>query len=425
MNASAYWQGAARRLHARWEQFWFYAFKTRVAVATFVLGVVATVGDLLDPFGGMLPTGPGWAAAAWIFKIVGFLLALFGMFGIIRWVVLSRRHDEDYVLRRAVLSRLPPIRGIAGSADRMEVVSGDNGAIAVNLSVGAQLDQGANNIVLRSDPYKWPRELEQAAKLAERAMNPLAVDEGKVGLRTEIDSRFIAEMRPASLQPTSYFFDRTTNEALACDILYKKSERAVWRGRVHFIDDEGQLIPLDEAVASNQLGGSTLLIDQSRRVHFTRQTGKSAESPGLLAPTGSGSFDLRRYREWSNSRSEKTFQAFCRKEIERELAEETELDFDPTTLKTVLIGFGRLLYRGGKPEIFAVSALREKDPVLKVSSNERLWTDGHDKLPLDALLSGRGLESAKVSAPLAANVAVLGHYLKSGQAAELWKFLDS
>ncbi|RZJ45706.1 MAG: hypothetical protein EON87_06835 [Brevundimonas sp.] len=424
MNLADYWQDVVRRLHARWEQFWFYAFKTRVAVATFLLGALATVGDLVDPFQEILPTGPGWAVAAWTFKIVGFLLALIGLAGIVRWAILSNRHDEDYELRRVVLASPPRINGVCYSRDRIEVVSGSNGAVALNISVDAGLDRGANKIVLDSKPYKWPRELEQAARLAERAMNPLAVDEGKVGLRTEIDSRFVAESRTAKLQPTSYFFDRTTNEALACDILYKKNKRVVWRGRVHFIDDDDKLIPLDEAAASNQLGGSTLLIDQSRMVHFTKQTAKSAESADLLAPTGSGSFDLRRFRDWSDAPSERTFQAFCRKEIERELAEETQLAFDETTLKTVLIGFGRLLYRGGKPEIFAVSALRAQAPMLKISAGERLWTGGHEKISLDVLLGGKGPDLKQVSAPLAANIVALRHYLRSSAAEDLWKFLD-
>ena len=296
--------------------------------------------------------------------------------------------------------------------------------MALNGAVGCELDNGGHHIDLQKDSYDWPEEFQIAAKLARDTMGRLSLNEHKLGLRTEIDSAWINSGQPVVMQRTRYFFDRTTNSVLDRDVWSRSRGHRVWRGRDHFISDDNRLIRLERAGASNQLGGSTLMIDQSRQVHLTLQTSTSAESPDLLAPSGSGSFDLIRYRARVARRDSLTFQQFCRGEIERELFEETDLKASELELRTFLIGFGRYLYRGGKPEIFAVSALRRKAAEARVSGAERLWTQGHRPVALDELLVWEDAELAAVSAPLAANIVLLKRYMKSGGSSEFWAFLD-
>lgn len=409
-----------RRLRAGWEQFWFRAFKTRNAAVLFLLGAFAGFGDVLGPFADHLPQGPAWTVLGWMFKVVAFALAVIGLIGL-GYAAIRRLRPaaDDYELRPA--RPVTGVAGLEGAGDPIRVVTGANGPVALNLGVDAELDQRCHGLALMKQPYAWPHELAQAARLAEQAMNPLVVNEQKLGLRTEIDSDFVKGDAPVRLQKTTYFFDRTTNEVLRSDVYSRARNRRVWTGRDHFICDD-ELIRLEQASASNQLGGSTVMIDQSGTAYLTRQATTSAESSGLLAPTGSGSFDLARYQKLA-ARPGLTFQDFCRREIERELFEETSCTFSPTELKTVLIGFGRYLYRGGKPEVFAVTALRRPVVEIRVSRQEKLWTEGHESLPLTQLLAWDEARLAQVSAPLAANVALLQRFMASDQSAGLKAFL--
>jgi len=412
-----------RRLHAAWERFWFYAFLTPVAVANLLIGAIAWVGDVLDPFGSWLPTTGIWPALGWSFKGAGFFLAVVGAMGVIRLAWRKLRPQEDYELRPGGPETGVELRGFTETDDPVHVVVGANGAVALNTAVDIGLERGRHAISIMPDPYVWPEELRLAARLARSNMSPLAVNEHKLGLRTEIDSAFVAGAAPAVLQRTCYFFDRTTNDVLSKTVHSRSRGYRVWRGRDHFISDDERLIRLERAAASNQLGGSTILVDQSRNVYLTRQASTSAESPGLLAPTGSGSFDLASYQSRVAKRPNLSFQEFCRVEIERELFEETDLRFRELELRTFLIGFGRYLYRGGKPEIFAASALRRDAVQMKVSPSERLWTAGHIVLPLYDLLRWTDEKLTGVSGPLAANVVALRRFLGSRDSAEFWKFL--
>jgi len=413
-----------RRLQSGWERAWFYAFQTHVALINFLLGVAASFGDLFDPFSDLFPQTPFWIGLGWAFKGLGFVLAALGLIGLGAYVWRMFRPGGDYELRNAEPELGHGLKGLTQTKDRILLVRGHNGVVVANASVGAQLDQGSHRIELRKDSYAWPEELQLAAKLARREMNRLALKEHKLGLRSEIDSELVAADRPVVLQKTRYFFDRTTNSVLNRDVWSRSREQRVVRGRDHFISEDNRLIRLEQAGASNQLGGSTLMVDQSRQVHLTMQTSTSAESPDLLAPSGSGSFDLFRYQAHVARQGNLTFQVFCRSEIERELIEETALVAHELELRTFLIGFGRFLYRGGKPEIFAVSALRRANVATRVTSKERLWTGGHKIVPLDDLLSWNDAKLATVSAPLAANIELLRRYLDSPAAAAFRDFLD-
>jgi hypothetical protein len=413
----------SRRLQSGWERAWFYAFQTQVALVNFSLGVAANVGDLLDPFSGLFPQTPFWIGLGWAFRGLGFALAAVGLIGLGANVWRMFRPNGDYELRDAEPELGHGLKGLTQTKDKILAIRGHNGVVVVNASVDAQLDRGSHRIKLRKDSYAWPEELKLAAKLARREMNRLALNEHKLGLRSEIDSEFVAADRSVEFQKTRYFFDRTTNSVLNRDVWSRLREQRVARGRDYFISEDNRLIRLEQAGASNQLGGSTLMVDQSRQVHLTMQTSTSAESPDLLAPSGSGSFDLFRYQTLVARQPNLTFQEFCRSEIERELFEETALVANTLELKTFLIGFGRFLYRGGKPEIFAVSALRRSTATARVTTQERLWTGGHEVVPLDDLLSWKPDKLATVSAPLAANIELLRRYLDSPAGAAFQDFL--
>lgn len=427
-GAGGIWRRLLRRVGAMRDRLWFQWFRTYRAFALFIAGFVALFGDLVGPFQSVLPRSVRWWAAIsnhYGMTLLQFVLGVVSVWTVIQlaWRAVRLRRAETMELRPADASGDAWVKGIKGRTDPVVIVRGVNGVVALNAAVDAALDQASNPIRRVKRPYNLPMNLAPWRPLATPHINPWTVNEAKVGLRTEIDAAFVAGGAPVVLQDTDYLLDRCSNGVVVQQVWDRERDEPAWNGRPCFVSDDGFLLPLDSAFASNQLGGSTLLIDMSWNIHLTRQTSKAAESAGLLAPTGSGSFDLRRLRQARSRRRSVDFQAFARSEIERELREETGLEIRRDEIVTILIGFGRYLYRGGKPEIFAVSGLRRSTAEMRVRPGEDLWTAGHAQHPWrDLETSDAGL-GGQMSAPLAANLHLLRAFLASPASADFRRFL--
>jgi hypothetical protein len=98
--------------------------------------------------------------------------------------------------------------------------------------------------------------------------------------------------------------------------------------------------------------------------------------------------------------------------MQRELCEETGIGLDDV-LETRVIGFGRWLERGAKPEFFAVTRLKipaAHIPDLKISSGEKIFTDGAHAFFVDLdqlrqeLIDGQPIDQAP-SCPLVVRIA--------------------
>lgn len=418
-----------RRLGSARDRLWFQWFRTYRAFALFLAGFIALFGDLVAPFKPLLPRALLWLAEMsdhYGMTLLQFVLGVVSVWTGAQLVMrsLRARRVEDMELRPVDASGDDHVTGVRDRDDAFTTVRGDNGVVALNLAVDAALDRGANPIRRAAKPYVLPRNLAPWSTLAIPHINPFTVNEAKVGLRTEIDAALIRGRGEVVFQDSDYLRDRCSNGVIVKQVWDCERDEQAWNGRSCFVSEDGRLIPLERGFASNQLGGSTLLIDASWNIHFTEQTAQAAESPGLLAPTGSGSFDLRRLRRALARKRPADFQTFARSEVERELREETGLDIRADEIMTVLIGFGRYLYRGGKPEVFAVSALRRTSANLRVRPGEDLWTAGHLTLPWSHLEAGDAGLGERMSAPLAANLFLLRRYLASDDSAPLRRFLE-
>lgn len=89
------------------------------------------------------------------------------------------------------------------------------------------------------------------------------------------------------------------------------------------------------------------------------------KSAGYLAPSGSGSAD---YADLNGTRG--SLQEFIRRATERELREECGIGDLKYTIRTELIGFCRVLDRGGLPEFFSVSFIDADHAALHVPKSE-------------------------------------------------------
>lgn len=221
-----------------------------------------------------------------------------------------------------------------------------------------------------------------------RSKGGLLFNESKIRLCTDIpehvDPGFFKNV---VLQKTSYFDTLCTNDIAGYRIRTAKKSIDTKASdhdddlgvglEDHFIVDAGdgtkKFVKLSASKLSNHLGGSTLAIDSRGYIHLTKQGRSSVIAAGKLTSTGSGSFD------WSSKvKDGKLFCELIRGELERELREETGLDAD-SIKHTFLLGMARHRARGGKPEFFAVTLVKEFQAT--VSDSEFGLTDNHYKFP--------------------------------------------
>ena len=262
------------------------------------------------------------------------------------------------------------------------------------------------------------------------------VDDGKVRLRTDFTTDMLERNAVVSIQKTSYYCDRLSNTLANYQVCI--DGREILNLRNEAFDSGMRLFRLKDSHLSNQLGASSLLLTSDSAVIYLRQGNRAAENPRHLAPSGSGSFDL----PPDLRKKDYVFQDFARKEALRELCEECGIS-KKHIINIQLCGFGRYLYRNGKPEVFCIATTTLHSHQIKVPVKE--W-DFQEKEVQAHYYHGKpnvahavnGLEEIKeriekaesgftnVSAPLYWNIVFALDYLKQigpeAQAALFGKF---
>jgi hypothetical protein len=154
------------------------------------------------------------------------------------------------------------------------------------------------------------------------------------------------------VQGTDYFKTLVTNDITGVKYVERDSQGVVYDG-VSLVIRDGVLLSLEDSSCSNQIGASTLAFTRDGYAVIQCQTYFSAQSPGQLVPSGCGSADEKDLKGTSND-----FRQFIVKAVERELREECGLVHrKDVQLRTDVIGFYRLMTRGGKPEFVCVTAM--------------------------------------------------------------------
>lgn len=322
-----------------------------------------------------------------------------------------------------VFERLPLLdKGTVKPQPGEEISVHQDQAIVYNPAVNRLLESSSNPVVFTEvtfDVHPLIRELLPWFILSMPETKMDTSDDAKVRLYTDITVDLLQSRGKVHLQRTSYFRDRLTNTL--ANYRVRLDGREILNLRHEAVEADQRLVSLKESTLSNQLGCSTLLVTSDCTIVFLRQGNRVTENAGRLAPAGSGSFDL------PKQRSDLNFQVFARDEARRELCEECGL-LPGDGVAIQLCGYGRYLYRNGKPEVFCIAVTRRDSQSIKVPLRE--WDyqqrcvechsfDGNlcaanAVLGLDALLlrlaaGGRGFE--QVSGPLYWNVLLARDYL--------------
>ena len=190
----------------------------------------------------------------------------------------------------------------------------------------------------------------------------------KVRLVTDLSSQKLRSDEPVTIQKTDYFSSLCTNEIACREIRYAGRSEPLLRGR-DLISSNQVLSDLEFSRCSNHIGVSTIAITSDGSLVVTTQAAQSAQSPNLLTASGSGSVD------WADLNAA---QPMLRSVIEaastRELCEEVGLG-DPASapVRTQLLGYARVVNRGGKPEFFSVSHIDAPVRDLRVTRKEAFF----------------------------------------------------
>lgn len=244
----------------------------------------------------------------------------------------------------------------------------------------------SSNVFARK--LKWAAELDFGVVDEVRALSPYALHKKKTGkgiAHNDKKIRLVDDLllddsvdRPITIQKTTYYDSLCTNEIVWDIIRSKDLLQPVYNGYEFMIDYEDKLYTLANSPCSNHIGITTIAVTRDRKLIFTQQTSWNMQNSGKLVPAGSGSADYEDYR-LGDSLADLVIRA-----SERELVEELSLcgKCSEGDIKTQVIGYARLLERGGKPEFFSISYVDVDSSVLTGEDyyiDSILLVDGYDE----------------------------------------------
>jgi hypothetical protein len=358
--------------------------KAAVAVGAVVLNSVVE--------GLSLPTGL-FAWGAFLFAAASFIKDISGA-----WLRPVQREEHFFVdpssnpeqaslaTEAAILIQPPAIEVAMGARrfsvpdDRWTLYAGSLMNLAVNRAL-QDPDSSLSRATLTRDEqrYQLPEKLKgfrEAALIHARAGGGLLYNERKIRLSTDLEGLLDKTGSSVKIQQTSYFDFICSNGLTRFLVAQRDTEPGRATDMFTYLRNSvtGRTVSLASSVLSNHLGGGTLAITRSGKLLASKQGRLSLVATGLLAPTGSGSFD------WADQRGVDTLSALVVRGLERELLE--ECDYQPGDLcGTRVLGFARDLRRGGKPDFYAMT-LVEGEP--SVGRTEVGFIDQHEAFDLDA-----------------------------------------
>jgi hypothetical protein len=191
---------------------------------------------------------------------------------------------------------------------------------------------------------------------------------------------------PVSIQPTHYYDTLTTNDALNLSVRYGLNQNEVFNGQGFYFPDN-RVPECRRSQCANQIGMSTIAFTSDHYLIIVGQREGNAFSQRLWAPSGSGSAD------WKDVRNFNDLQEFVKFAARRELAEECGLTVSDVAWMRV-IGYGRLLHRGGLPQFFCLAMLNCSYDRVQKTRPERPFVEFHHPISYDHQRSYREVVSA-------------------------------
>jgi hypothetical protein len=252
----------------------------------------------------------------------------------------------------------------------------NRGTMLVHPDIDHMLQAGPTSVELDPTPYRLPAELRELAPIALRTMRAGRVifDGPMLGLRDDPLPAPPGDSRPLRLVKSSFFMQVCSAELCQYRIVDRVTGAETDIRMAELVDPSGRLVTLAGSRLANNIGISTLAFTSDNMLLVVHQSQRNIASARLLAPSGSGTLepdDLIAVGDGA------TLQELLIRGMERELCEETGIGADDV-LDTRVVGFGRWLERGAKPEFFAITRLKISAlevSTAKISAGEQLYTE--------------------------------------------------
>jgi ADP-ribose pyrophosphatase YjhB (NUDIX family) len=248
-------------------------------------------------------------------------------------------------------------------------------SLLTSAAVNAALARGAASPLLVSDTRflaPFPPFLRYALlERFTRQKNAILFNGEKIRLRSDPLLAGPGELKPTAIQPTGYYDTLVTNDAVRLSVTARDG-RAVFSGTEYCFPD-GLIPECRHSRCANQFGTTALALTSDGYFVIAGQGTGNVIHPGKWTAPGSGSAD------WADSRGVTDLQDLIRASAVRELAEESGLA--PADIDWIrVIGYGRLLERGGLPQFFFLARLRCSLAGLRITQSERGLVDYHAQL---------------------------------------------
>lgn len=203
---------------------------------------------------------------------------------------------------------------------------------------------------------------------------------------------------PVTVQETRYFDTLCTNEMTFGIVQKTDSLHDRFLGETLIIDEQSTLLPYNTSRCSNYMGSSTLSITADNYIMLNQQGLGNRVNEGRIAPPGSGSVDYRDLTRIEKAKGAMTLQQVVIDAAERELREECGLA-GSVEMESHVIGYAKLLERGGKPDFFCITRVAARREELDAYWRQRDSEIALSKKPFYSHIDeGMSLSSSFVAA---------------------------
>lgn len=310
-------------------------WKLHLASASLAIG---TAGLLSVPFG---------FSASWAAAFAGFIL---GLVAIVPEITSASRGQIE-------LRQSPPTGFSSLSIGNLQRVTLGTEVCVVDEDVDRLLPSSPATVRWSSAPYRLPASISRHAYdvLRQTASSPNIFNGRVVRQDEDLTSAILSSGGSIGMRKTDYFALKCTNYLLNWRVFRKGTNELLLDGG-SLISDAGRLRSMAESELANSICASTLAFTSDGKAILILQSAIAESSNGRLAPSGSGSVDLRDVRGIRWHRRRKLLTSVVRDAMERELCEEAHVRKDEIDW-TEVIGYYRWLNMGGKPEYSGITQL--------------------------------------------------------------------
>ena len=244
-----------------------------------------------------------------------------------------------------------------GSSQRFETICLTQGLtsqpVLVDHVATASVAAGEVSAVLRNANYILPRELGDVGRafLRKRLSRGATYNGHVVGLDTNLGSGTELEATTWSFLPGRYW-DHLASDIMATNDTLVRGNIVATVGRSLFIDRHGRVRDFADSWLLNNVGTSVLAITNDARLVVVVQSNMNESSPGLLAPSGSGSLEPKDMRGFNRI----DLARFAANGALRELHEETGIE-ESMVAETAFLGFARWIEKAAMPELLTIARL--------------------------------------------------------------------